>query len=72
MYAQWTEHHRPSWDFPQGGMSTTGSYQCVAAWYTNNILKIFSGYVFSFIQIREKYVISTLNSKLYRYKNYLR
>lgn len=40
-YPQGTEHHPPSWDFPQGGMGTTGSYQCVDSWFTNNILKIF-------------------------------
>lgn len=57
-YAQWTEHHPPSWDYPHGGMGTTHKL-----W-----LHIFRDHVLILYKL-EKYFIST---KLYRYKNGLR
>lgn len=42
-YAQWTEHHPPSWDYPHGGMGTTHKL-----WF-----KYFQRSCTDFIQIRK-------------------
>lgn len=49
---KYVEHRPPSWGFPQGGMGTTGSYQCVVKQHTV-FLKIFNSRVFVFKHIRK-------------------